>query len=694
MPWPQMWRRGHRGVVTILAAVLAVVASLAAGTRMDPVAGLVYDLSLTATATRPGTGGEPVAVIALDDESLASNELKPLPRVFFAQVWAKVLNGLNSGGARTVGFDVIFAWSSNNFAPLQRDYDQPFLLALKNMRDRVVIGGTVRTPPAETFAFAVSPFGSDAYAYTEMTADSDGVQRTMAAALHDPEGNALPTLAAAVLAKARAPAMPNGLVLAPAASLETIPTYRLIDVLRCIDQDPGAVRAAFDGRIVLIGTNLPEEDRKRGPDRFMASAQPRPGTATGCKLDRLGASDAASGTIPGVILHAAAVQAVATGNIVEPAPAVLRTCIAVAASVAGSALGIAASPWLAVAGVVVVVIACFALAVALLPLGWWLVITVPVAAAALSMVLAYLVRFLVEERRRRRVQHAFNHYLAPSLVERLADSEAELHLGGELREVTVMFADLSGFTALSGKVGPEVLMEVTNRYLGLIVEAVEATGGYVDKFIGDAVMAVWGAPVPNPDHAAAGARAALAAYAAVMRAKTEADARSAPGYAVKMGLNSGPAVVGNVGAPMRYNYTAVGETVNIAARLESVPGDYGCHIVLGPQTAAAVADRFIVCELDWLKVKGKADAFAVYELIGEKVAVDTAVQAYPAQYHAALERYRAGDFAAAEEGWRERAAYPYRDGATCPALVMAARCAELKAAPPAEWDGVFVKTSK
>src|SRR6202012_3992018 len=108
---------------------------------------------------------------------------------------------------------------------------------------------------------------------------------------------------------------------------------------------------------------------------------------------------------------------------------------------------------------------------------------------------AYLARFLVEERRRRRVQRAFSHYLAPTIVNRLAEDETDLRLGGERRDVSVMFADLSGFTALSGRVGPEELMEVTNNYLGLIVAEVEKVGGYVDKFIGDAVMAVWGAPL-------------------------------------------------------------------------------------------------------------------------------------------------------------------------------------------------------
>jgi adenylate cyclase len=208
-------------------------------------------------------------------------------------------------------------------------------------------------------------------------------------------------------------------------------------------------------------------------------------------------------------------------------------------------------------------------------------------------------------------------------------------------------------------------------------------------------MAIFGAPVPNPGHAACAARAAMRVVASVMQAKTDADRRGVPGYAVKIGLNSGPAVVGNVGAPERYNYTAVGETVNIAARLESVPEDYGCRIVIGPNTAAAIADRFVVCELDWIKVKGKDIAFSVYQLIGEKSTASEAELACLAQYEAGLGRYRSGDFAAAETLWRCQGEHP-NPGATTtsPPLVMAARCASLKAAPPESWDGIYVKTTK
>src|SRR5262249_10597872 len=164
-----------------------------------------------------------------------------------------------------------------------------------------------------------------------------------------------------------------------------------------------------------------------------------------------------------------------------------------------------------------------------------------IGTSVVALVVAYIVRFLVEERRRRRVQNAFGHYIAPAIVDQLVDSEAPLRLGGEEREVTIMFADLSGFPALSGQVGSAELMAVTNSYLAIIVEAVEASGGYVDKFIGDAVMGVWGAPAANPDHAAAAAHAALAAVRGVMHAKAEADAEGRPGYAVKIGLNSGRA---------------------------------------------------------------------------------------------------------------------------------------------------------
>jgi adenylate cyclase len=685
-----------------MAAALALVASLVSGTATGWIDGFFYDLSLATHGIRPGTGGEPVAVIAIDRSSLASEELAATPRVLFGPYWAKLIDGLADAQVKAIGFDIIFSYSANRFSALGTQYDRGFYDALARHHDRLVLARSARQQVAAPVEAAVYDLDGDAgndepaaIAFAELNPDSDGVQRRVTDHLRASDGHLLPTFSATLLARAQAPAMPDTVLLAPAAPLETIPTYRLADVLHCLDRQPAAIKQAFSGKVVLIGGNLPEEDRWRTPDRFMRPA-PVPPTEDGeCTLGRLGASHPESGTTPGVFVHAAAVASVMTGNIIDPVPLFGRSAAAVLASLSGSLLGFTMAPWFAICGVTALAALAFGLAVLLLPFGFWFPLAIPVGAAIVSMVLAYLVRFLVEERRRRRVQHAFSHYLAPSIVNQLAESEDELRLGGERREVTIMFADLSGFTALSTRLPPEELMAMTNAYHGLMADAVEANGGYVNQFLGDAVMAIFGAPVPYPDHAASAVRAALRIAESVMRAKAEADARGAPSYSVKIGLNTGPAVVGNVGAPKRYNYTGVGETVNIAARLESVPEDYGCRIVIGPNTAAVIADRFVLCELDWIKVKGKEEAFAIFQPVAEKANAGAADLRYQEQYRAALELYRAGDFAAAENLWRCQADELAAGGAArSPPLIMAARCAELRLSPPPAWDGIFVKTSK
>ncbi len=692
--------RYRRAIVTIVLGMLAAGASLVAGDRMGLLDGLVYDLSLAVTDRRPGTKDEPVAVIALDRDSLDADELAALPRVFLSPVWARIVNGLSDAGARAIGFDIIFSYSANRFPGLAGQYDRDFLAALARARGHVVLARSAGAYPAQPFVAAVFDPKADAgkpepsaIGYAELSPDPDGVFRRVAARVATTDGQEVPTFAAALLDHAQGPALPLQVLLSPRRPLEAMPAYRLVDVLRCLDRDPAAVRQAFAGKIVLVGTTLPEEDRKRTPDRFMApSASAKPASG-GCSLDRLGASDPQGGTSPGMFVHAAAIEAVLTGNLIRPVPPLGRAAASAIMAIAGALLGFALSPVLGAFAIAALLALCLAGAPALLGFGLWFPAVLPCLAAVTAMVVAYVVRFVIEDRRRRRVQHAFGHYLAPAIVTQLLDSEAPLRLGGEEREVTIMFADLSGFTALSGKVGPAELMAVTNFYLAIIAAAVEATGGYIDKFIGDAVMGIWGAPAPDPDHAASAAHAALQAVADVMQAKADADTAGRPGYAVKIGLNSGRAVVGNVGAEKRYNYTAVGETVNIAARLESVPGDYACRIVVGPATATAIADRFVLNELDWIKLKGKAEPIPVYELVAAKSDADAKALAYPAAFHTALDRYRAGEFAAAEKGWRGAARHPYITGLS-PPLVMAERAAVLRADPPADWDGVYVKATK
>ena len=310
------------------------------------------------------------------------------------------------------------------------------------------------------------------------------------------------------------------------------------------------------------------------------------------------------------------------------------------------------------------------------------------ATAALAVpgaaIVAYVVRFVLEERRRRRVQNAFGHYLAPELVKQLADDQQDLSLGGEQRDISVMFADLSGFTALSGLVGPEELMTRTNVYLKLIADEVEATGGYVDKFIGDAVMAIWNAPVKLPEHECQAVTAALGIGRRITARREQALAEGEHGFAIKIGVNSGDAVVGNVGSENRFNYTAVGEAVNIAARLESLPGVYDCQIILSGETAARVAERFQLRELDMVAVKGKVEPLYIFEPMGSG---DNQSPEMFQRYDKALTLYRARRFADAALVWEE-----IGDG---PSLVMATRAHIFTHTPPQEpWDGVWVMTTK
>src|SRR4029077_9847100 len=280
---PAFSRRHHRAITTALAAALAMAASLTTGVSVERVDGFFYDLALAVHGARPGINGEPVAIIAVDSESLAADELASTPRVFFAPFWARIIDGLAASGVRAIGFDIIFNYSANRFPALDARYDHDFLDALARHHNRLVLArsaGLALAPPIEAAVYDLdTDAGKDqpaAVAFVELIPDGDAVQRRVTASLTASEGHRLPTLSAALLARAQAAAMPDSVLLAPAAPLEAIPTYRLIDVLRCLDRPPAALREVFAGKIVLIGTNLPEEDRRRSPDRFMPPARAAP----------------------------------------------------------------------------------------------------------------------------------------------------------------------------------------------------------------------------------------------------------------------------------------------------------------------------------------------------------------------------------------------------------------------------------
>ena len=651
------FRRRYREIVILAALVAAAMLAGVTRGRVELVDGFLYDLAIAIVPFRSAPAPSNVVVVAVDEKSLASEMLASTPRVFFGPYYAELLDGLFEGGAKAVGFDIIFSYTATRFPAIEPSYDDALLASLARHRDRVVLGRTASMSVAQPFVATVFDPSRDAgrdeplsIAYSELVPSEDGVQRWMYSNYSASDGTRLPTLSARLSKIAGGPDNASPFLLAPTAPLESLPTYAIADVLSCIKSDPQAVRDAFAGKVVLIGSNLAEEDRKRGPDRFLKWPSSAPGGGVGCGLQALGPSAPDSDSVPGVHIHAAAVGSLLGGTGIAPAPAAARVVAATSAALICASLGLFLSPVVAVVALIGFLAALFATSVIGVGLGVWLPVAVPAIAGLGALLSGQLARFFAEDKRRQRMESAFGCYLAPQIVRQLSEEGSDLKLGGEVREITVMFADLSNFTAISDTLSPTELMELTNRYFKVIVGVIDEMGGYVDKFIGDSVMAMWGAPASAQDSAARAVASAFLIDQRVSALNSAASGDSAK-FGVKIGISSGPAIVGNVGTPRRLSYTALGATVNLAERLEKVCSTFGCCIVVNSTTMAALKDEYLFCELDAVRLKGKRNPVPAYEAIAPIRTATPEQRAYVARYGAALQCYRRGELDRAVSMW-------------------------------------------
>lgn len=318
-------------------------------------------------------------------------------------------------------------------------------------------------------------------------------------------------------------------------------------------------------------------------------------------------------------------------------------------------------------------------------------------AVVLGLGLGAVEHFVREQRERRRIQNRFGQFLSPAVLASLKEKGDQLELGGETRILTVFFSDLQGFTQFSEKLQPHDLVRILNEYLNEMGEVI--VGGHdatVDKYIGDAIMAFWNAPLDQPDHAWRGCAAAW--HCQVRLAQIQDRLKSMgldagdEGLVMRIGLNTGPAVAGLMGSRRKLNYTVMGDTVNTASRLEGANKPYGSRILISQATKDAAGPRVLTRPLDYLRVKGKAEATAVYEVIGlEGEANRLYDAAYVQRWSAALAAYKAGDFSAAQNAFAACAAERPQDKA-CALFIE--RCARYRAEPPQNWDGVYTMKTK
>jgi adenylate cyclase len=310
----------------------------------------------------------------------------------------------------------------------------------------------------------------------------------------------------------------------------------------------------------------------------------------------------------------------------------------------------------------------------------------PVLGAALVTAAALSTALATEGREKARLRSAFSRYVPPGVVDRIVADPSRVRLGGERRELTVLFSDIRGFSRSAENLEPEVLSEYLNEFLTPMTNLVLDEGGMLDKYIGDALMAVYGAPLEAADHAARACRTALAMQGALGGLNAEFARRGLPEVQVGIGINSGPMSVGNMGSQARFDYTVLGDAVNLGARLEALTREYRVDTLVGETTAALVADKFTFRELDTVRVKGRAGVGRIHELCGPAGDARFAADVL-ALFSAGLEHYRAGRWQEAEDSLRRFLERHADDG---PSQVLLERIASLRARPPAaQWDGVF-----
>lgn len=346
---------------------------------------------------------KPVAIVALDERSLRSEELSAFPRVFLAPQWAKMLDILFAAKAKAIGFDILFVWSPEQISP---GLDKPFKQALAKYHNQLVIGKTANNVPVPGYFFAIRG-GSDpdAVANLDVDTDPDGVIRHVAPLIQTVKGPAK-GLTAALYTRAKGKADLPPVIIAPRQKLEKMPTYAMIDVLRCGDRDPAKVEEVFGDKIILVGTTIPDEDRKISSDRFIPNGpqtvDPDPPDDV-CSLKPIGLSDPHATTIPGVFIHAAALQEILTNDTptIAGLPWIISLSAAIGAAISGFGLVLAVQR--AVIMVVLTMLALYVLSSILLLFNIWLPISLLMTVTAGAMFVAYIARYLIEDRRRRRI---------------------------------------------------------------------------------------------------------------------------------------------------------------------------------------------------------------------------------------------------------------------------------------------------
>jgi adenylate cyclase len=389
---------------------------------------------------------------------------------------------------------------------------------------------------------------------------------------------------------------------------------------------------------------------------------------------------------PGVVVHATALDNFLEGDFVRrPSAAAVAAGMAALLFLAAFVVILPRRVGLSAVGLVIALGLALAAGHVAAAAGWWIPVISPLAGTLFAGLAGLGYNYATEGRQKAFVKQAFRHYLGPEVIEQIIDDPSRLKLGGEKRELTIFFSDIEKFSSFSERLDPPALTALLNEYLTEMSGIIMDEGGYVDKYIGDAIVAFWNAPLPQADHAVRAVRAALRAQQRLDERRADWEARFGAVLRMRVGLHTGEVIVGNMGSESRFNYTILGDAANLASRLEGVNKVFHTYILASEQTwtAAAPAD-FSGRALARVRVVGRAAPVRVFEPLALPGGAAPATAG-------AFDRART----AMEEGRFAEAAAAFRALADDPAAAaLAARCDGWAASPPADWDGVMTLAEK
>ncbi len=601
------WSLG--ALIVLVAGSLAVLLQQSGpGERVELAS---YDWRMRLRGELPPPTDAPIVILQVDD---ASFEQINRPLVFWQPLFADLIGRFAQAEASVVGLDLIFTDVDLVIDRLGLGGTERTQSHVRTLAAAILTAGAAGTPvvigckwdddPCDEIPISlILAAGEGGTAFVNLTTDSDDFVRRQLLLAQGPEGQA-DGMAMAVARAYREyqeipftpiPGSPNT-ILINYRGLSHFPAIPLWQAVEASEAGDTAFFDRFRGQIVLIGL-VSDDDRHPTPLYSWASANP----------------DRKFRRTAGVEIHANTIATLLEGDFIRPLALPGRILCTFLLVVIGTVACFLLSPAIGIGAGVALGPVYFLIAEALFARGLAIPVAGPVAGLFLAVSMSQVAHYALEGREKRRLRSLFKRYVDDRVIERIL-AMPELTLQGERKRISVLFSDIRNFTARSEAMSPEALVDLLNRYFELMVRAVQYSHGTVDKFIGDGMMAVFGAPLDDGDSAYNATRAALAMQVALRELNIELEGEGRPPIEIGIGIHTGEAVVGNIGSSERLEYTAIGDVVNTSSRIEGLNKQFGTRILISEETFQDLKGRIPARPRAETLVKGKAREIRVFEL--------------------------------------------------------------------------------